>query len=128
MWRTHAQTLKTMRRNKKTMEHRNLNTEETANKDIGDISSRPSSQYRLMIYFAHSTMVMYAKTIVSHEKMTTGEFMEQNKDVIKRVFDEGLSIMEYELSNHQLERASLVYLQSKYYPSSVYEKDVYQLS
>ena len=94
----------------------------------GAVSSRPSSQYRLMIYFAHSTMVMYAKTIVSHEKMSTGEFMEQNKDVIKRVFDEGLSIMEYELSHHQLERASLVYLHAKYFPSSVYEKDVYRLS
>ncbi len=90
------------------------------------VGSRPSAKYRLMIYFAHSTMVMYAKTIVSHEKMSVGEFMEQNKDVVKRVFDEGLSIMEYELSHHQLERASLVYLQSKYFPSSVYEKDVYR--
>ena len=110
------------------MEHENLNNQETAQLGIGAVSSRPSSQYRLMIYFAHSTMVMYAKTIVSNEKMTTGEFMEQNKDVIKRVFDEGLSIMKYELSHHQLERASLVYLESKYYPSSVYEKDVYRLS
>jgi hypothetical protein len=85
----------------------------------------PSIKYRLMIYFAHSTMVMYSKTIVSHDKMTTSEFMEQNKDVIKRVFDEGLSIMEYELSHHQMERASLVYLQSKHFPSSVYERGVY---
>ena len=106
----------------------NENKQDSVQLNVLAVSRRPSSQYRLMIYFAHSTMVMYAKTIVSHKKMTTGEFMEQNKDVIKRVFDEGLSIMEYELSNHQLERASLVYLQSKYYPSSVYEKDVYQLS
>lgn len=90
--------------------------------------SKPlSTQYRLMIYFAHSTLVIYSKTIVSHDKMSSHEFMDANKDVIKRVFDEGLSIMEYELSHHQLERASLVYLQTKYFPSSVYEKEVYQL-
>ncbi|MFO7968829.1 MAG: hypothetical protein R6U15_01810 [Candidatus Izemoplasmatales bacterium] len=59
--------------------------------------------------------------------MTVGEFMEQNKDIIKRAFDEGLSIMKYELSHNQLEKASLVYLQSKYFPSSVYEKDIYHL-
>lgn len=84
--------------------------------------------YRLMIYFAHSTMNMYAKTIISNETMTVSEFMEQNKDVVKRVFDEGLSIMQYELSHNQMAKASLVYLQSKYYPTSVYEKPVYQLT
>lgn len=87
----------------------------------------PSMTYRLMIYFAHSTMVMYAKTIVSHDKMTVSEFMEQNADVVKRVFDEGLTIMNYELSHRQLCIASRVYLQTKYFPSSVYEKEVYQL-
>lgn len=110
------------------MGHEKLNNQETDQLGIGTVGSRPASQYRLMIYFAHSTMVMYAKTIESNERMSIGEFMEQNKDVIKRVFDEGLSIMEYELSHHQLERASLVYLQTKYFPSSVYEKDVYRLS
>lgn len=84
-----------------------------------------SPKYRLMIYFAHSTMVIYSKTIISNEKMTVGEFMEQNKDVIKRVFDEGLTIMEYELSHHQMERASLVYLQAKHFPSSIMETKTY---
>lgn len=84
-----------------------------------------SRLYRLMVYFAHSTMVIYDKTIVSHEKMTVGEFMEKNNDVIKRVFDEGLSIMNFELSHEQIRRASLVYLTSKYFPSSVYEREVY---
>lgn len=87
-----------------------------------------STMYRLMIYFAHSTMVMYDKTIVSHEQMSVDEFMKKNADVIKRVFDEGLSIMEYELSHHQMERASAVYLRSKYFPSSVYETEVYRVT
>ena len=78
-----------------------------------------------MIYFAHSTLVMYSKTIISHEKMTVGEFMKQNKDVTKRVFDEGLSIMEYELSHNQMCKACLVYMQSKYFPSSVKEVGVF---
>ena len=55
------------------------------------------------------------------------EFMNKNKDVIKRVFDEGLSIMKYELSCNQMEAACLVFLQSKYFPSSVNEVDVYQI-
>ena len=86
-----------------------------------------SDKYKLMIYFAHSTLVMYSKTIVSHDKMTVNEFREANKDVIQRVFDEGLSIMNYELSHEQLSRACHVYLQSKYHPSSVYETEVYQV-
>lgn len=80
-----------------------------------------------MIYFAHSTLVMYSKTIVSHEKMTARDFADANKDVVKRVFDEGLSIMNYELSHEQLMKACLVYLQSNHFPSSVYEKGVYKL-
>ena len=83
-------------------------------------------KYRLMIYFAHSTLVMYSKSIISNSKMNVGEFMDQNKDVLKRVFDEGLSIMQYELSNTQIEKTCLVYLQSKYFPSSVNETEVYK--
>ena len=78
-----------------------------------------------MIYFAHSTLVMYSKDIISHDKMSAGEFMEQNKDITKRVFDEGLSIMQYELSHNQIAKACLVYLQSKYFPSSVKDTEVY---
>jgi len=91
-------------------------------------SFKLSSKYRLMIYFAHSTMVLYQKTIVSNENMNLSEFMLENKDVIQRVFDEALSIFEYELSYGQLEAASRVYLIGKYKPSSVYETEVYQIS
>ncbi len=80
-----------------------------------------------MIYFAHSTLVIYSKDIISHEKMSASEFMEKNKDITKRVFDEGLSIMEYELSHNQIVKACLVYLQSKYFPSSTKETEVYGL-
>jgi hypothetical protein len=83
--------------------------------------------YRAMIYFAHTTMMIYGKTIKSHEKMTVGEFMDENKDVIKRVFDEGFSIMNYELSHYQMGAASAVYLQTKHFPLSVYEIEIYQL-
>ena len=87
----------------------------------------PSATYRMMIYFAHSTIVMYSKTIETHDKMSVGEFMDQNKEVLKRVFDEGLSIMNYELSHEQMCKASLCYLQSKHFPQSVFETEVYQL-
>lgn len=82
-------------------------------------------RYRLMIYFAHSTMVFYSKTIITREDMTIDEFMQVNRDVIKRVVDEGLSIMDYELSHHQLVKASFAYLIGIYSPKSVYEEDVY---
>lgn len=84
-----------------------------------------SNLYRLMIYFAHSTMVMYAADIVCHDKMSVAEFREQNKDLCQRVFDEGLSIMNYELSYEQVSRACQVYLQTKYFPQSVKNSKVY---
>ncbi len=73
--------------------------------------------YRLMIYFAHSTMVMYEKTITSNSTMTLNEFRASNEDVVERVFKEGLSIMNYELSYNQMQKAIQVYLTSKYNPS-----------
>lgn len=78
-----------------------------------------SRMYKLMIYFAHSTMAMYSKEIKSNENMTTSEFMENNAELIQRVFVEGISIMNYELSHNQLAVASFVYLLSKYFPESV---------
>ena len=81
-----------------------------------------------MIYFAHSTLVIYSKDIISSKTMTVEEFRDKNKDVIKRVFDEGLSIMNYELSYNQMSIACLVYLQSKYYPQSVKETEIYNLT
>jgi hypothetical protein len=92
------------------------------------VSSGLSDKYKLMIYFAHSTMVMYSTDIVCHYHMTVSEFREQNEDVCKRVFDEGLSIMNYELSNEQMMRACYVYLKSKYMPRSVKNSEVYKSS
>jgi len=86
-----------------------------------------SKKYRLMIYFAHSTMVLYSKTIQTHMKMTVSEFIEENKDVIKRVFDEGMGIFNYELSHEQMARASYCYLSSLYNPQSVNNTETYIL-
>lgn len=80
------------------------------------------NQYKLMIYFAHSTFVMYEKSIHSYPEMTVSQFRQVNEDVCQRVFDEGLSIMNYELSYEQVSRAIAVYLCSKYNPQSVKER------
>jgi len=86
-----------------------------------------SSQiYRMMIYFAHSTIIIYGKTIIDKKEMTIKEFREQNKEVVQRIFDEGLSIFNYELSYDQVSKAIAVYLKSKYDPSSVFERKIYQ--
>lgn len=84
-----------------------------------------SRMYKLMIYFAHSTMAMYSKEIVSNDKMFVSEFMESNKDLLQRVFDEGISIMNYKLSHNQMAVASFVYLLSKYFPESVSDTTAY---
>ena len=88
---------------------------------------RMPAQYRAMIYFAHSTMMIYDKDIKSSKEMTIGEFREQNPELVQRVFDEGLSILNYELSWTQVDRAIHVYLISKYNPSSVHERPVFNL-
>ncbi len=79
-----------------------------------------------MIYFAHSTIIIYGKTIIDKKEMTIKEFREQNKEVVQRIFDEGLSIFNYELSYDQVSKAIAVYLKSKYDPSSVFERKIYQ--
>jgi len=81
--------------------------------------------YRLMIYFAHSTMIMYEKDIVSYKEMTAGEFYKKNDELMTRICQEALNIMNYELSDWQIGKACVVYLQSKYYPQSVYETKAY---
>ena len=85
----------------------------------------PSEKYRLMIYFGHSTMVMYSKDIVLDAKMTYGEFADINKDLIKRVCDESLSIFNYELSHEQIGRIIKVYISSALNPQSVKDTEVY---
>lgn len=84
-----------------------------------------SKMYRLMIYFAHSTMIMYEKTIISDKDMSVEAFHNKNKDVMTRVCEEAINIMEYELSHNQIMKACYVYLVSKNKPQSVYEKEAY---
>lgn len=60
--------------------------------------------------------------------MSVNDFRNENELVVKRVFDEALSIFNYELSYEQMNRAIAVYFQSKLNPSSVLETDVFQMS
>lgn len=87
----------------------------------------PSDRYRMMIYFAAHTIFIYSKDLICSVTMTVAEFGEQNKEIIQRVFDEGLSIMNYELSTEQMNRAIYSFMQAKYYPLSVKETEVYNL-
>lgn len=86
-----------------------------------------TSKYRLMIYFAHSTMMLYDLNVISNKDMSVEDFMQQNKVLMTRVFQEGLNIFNYELSNLQLSKASYCYLRSKYYPQDVLTTQAYQL-
>ena len=90
-----------------------------------NFNSTPSEMYRLMTYFAHSTLCIYQKTIKCDGKMSINDFRNENELVVKRVFDEALSIFNYELSYEQMNRAITVYFQSSLRPLSVLETDVY---
>lgn len=83
--------------------------------------------YRLMIYFAHSTMAMYEKDMRSAKVMSPQRLYDWNKDIMQRVFEEGLNIMDYELSNEQMMKACYVYLMARYYPQSVVDSKPYKL-
>ncbi|MBX4192032.1 hypothetical protein KW798_00915 [Candidatus Parcubacteria bacterium] len=64
-----------------------------------------------MIYFAVATLHFYRSDIKAvRGPQTPSEFRERNKDVVQRVFDEGLSLFKYELSYEQVDRAIVAYL------------------
>lgn len=90
--------------------------------------SELSWKYRAMIYFAHSTLVLYKKTIECDREMSVKFFMEVNKDVVQRVCDEAISVFNYELSYEQICRACAVYLNAEFCPQSVHDTTVYKLN
>jgi hypothetical protein len=86
-----------------------------------------SKTYRAMIYFAVATFHMYSKDTISTEKTDISMFRRTNPELVKRIFDECLSIMEYELSFHQMDAAIQVYLIGLHKPQSVHDTEVYKL-
>jgi hypothetical protein len=90
-------------------------------------TSNLSGLYRVMIYFAHTTLCIYSKDIHINESMSIEGFRSKNKELIQRVCDESISIFNYELSHEQMTRAIQVFFITKYNPSSVFETEIYQL-
>ena len=88
---------------------------------------RPSRIYRLMCYFVHATICMYEKDCDSNDSMSVKEFRGKNEKIIERVFDEGLNIMNYELSHEQMSRGIASYLSSKYKPQYLETSEAYCL-
>lgn len=72
-----------------------------------------------MIHVAHSLMVMYSADLVANDKMTVAEFSYKNPGLCEFVFSECIKQYRYELSHEQVSRAILVFLQAKYYPSTL---------
>ena len=75
--------------------------------------NRPmSKRYRGMIYFAVATLHLYRGSIVAvRGPQTPEQFWERNKELVKRVCDEALTLFAYELSSEQINRAIWAYLQ-----------------
>jgi hypothetical protein len=76
---------------------------------------------KLMIYFAHSTLCIYSKTIKCEHSMSINDFRNQNETIIKRVYEEAKSIFNYELSSEQISKATHAYFISKFNPIDVLE-------
>lgn len=75
------------------------------------MSDSTSDKYRLMVYFAVGTLHFYRQDIVPiGEGESFGSFAEKNRDVIRRVCDESLSLFNYELSHNQIGMAVKAYL------------------
>lgn len=87
-----------------------------------------TEKYRLMIYFAHTTLCIYSKTIKCEREMSFAEFRKANHEVIERVYQEAITIFNYELSYNQMQAAINVYFQTKFKPISVEETEVYTLN
>jgi hypothetical protein len=86
-----------------------------------------SEMYRLMIYFAHSTLCIYSKTINCKQSMSINDFINSNEAVCKRVFKEAKSIFNYELSYDQMNCAINVYFITHFNPSSVLETETFEV-
>lgn len=66
--------------------------------------------YKLAIYFGIATLYFYRKDIVPlNEGENLGVFAKKNKEILKRVFEETLAVMQYELSHEQIGRIVSAY-------------------
>ena len=90
--------------------------------------SLPSKNYRAMIYFAVATFFFYSKDIICDENTNIESFRKDNPELVKRIFDETLSVMEYELSWNQVDTAIHAFLASWNNPQSVHNTEVYKPS
>lgn len=86
-----------------------------------------SAKYRLMIYFFHSTLVMYEKDIKSGDIMSPLIFRAMNQKVVDRVCEEAVNIFEYELSYEQVMKGCHTYLSAKYHTQSVEDSKAFTL-
>ena len=79
--------------------------------------------YKLMIYFAVSTMHMNQKDVKISKEMTIDEFSNANKEMISLVLAEAISIFHYELSYNQLHTAIQVFMKNYLEPDSPINKN-----
>lgn len=84
-----------------------------------------TDQYKLMIYFAVATLHIYQKEIRIETEMSVTTFRDRYHYEVQRVFDECLSIFNYQLSYEQIDRAIVVFMKNKLKPESPMETPIY---
>jgi len=82
--------------------------------------------YRAMEYVAIATFLFYSDGIDT-DCTTTTEFREKNPEVVQRVFEETLSVFNYELSWYQVDAAILGYVTAIKKPLNVKNTEVFKL-
>lgn len=83
--------------------------------------------YRAMIYSAITTFFIYSDGIDTACEKTT-EFREKNPAAVKRIFEEILSVFNYELSWNQVDIAIAGYLTAVKKPQNASNTGVYKLN
>jgi len=86
-----------------------------------------TEKYRLMIYFAVATLHIYSNGIDLSDCYNRNRFREKYSNIIKRVFDEALSIFNYELSSEQIDKAISVFILNTLNPQNVNSTEVYHV-
>lgn len=76
----------------------------------------------LYLHYSHSLMTMYNASIVCNEKNTVGEFFKKNRDILNLIFLDVLNTMNYKLTDEDLMKVCVLYLQSRYYSIKLTDK------
>jgi S-adenosylmethionine synthetase len=82
---------------------------------------------KMMIYFAHTSLCIYSKTINCKITMSIDNFRNANEEVIKKIQKEAKRIFNCELTCEQINRAIDIYFIVQFSPLSATEDEIFEV-